>query len=121
MRTVRAAILLLTGMFLSGCFSDSTSSGEENVGPTDPTSGNGAPTTPPATTSFRPQFQPLSGIFPYPNDLYFSGSTDGTLNLPLNPFQPTASTINQLDGFSTTAYLSARFVGGAIDPAVPAA
>ena len=61
MRTVRAAILLLTGMFLSGCFSDSTSSGEENVGPTDPTSGNGAPTTPPATTSFRPQFQPLSG------------------------------------------------------------
>jgi pimeloyl-ACP methyl ester carboxylesterase len=117
MRTVRAAILLLTGMFLSGCFSDSTSSGEENVGPTDPTSGNGAPTTPPATTSFRPQFQPLSGIFPYPNDLYFSGSTDGTLNLPLNPFQPTASTINQLDGFSTTAYLSARFVGGAIDPA----
>ncbi len=119
MRTVRAAILLLTGMLLSGCFSDSTSEGEASIGPTDPTSGNGAPTTPPppTATAFRPQFQPLSGIFPYPNDLYFSGSTDGTLNLPINPFQPTASTINQLDGFSTTAYMSARFVAGAIDPA----
>ena len=119
MRTVRAAILLLTGMLLSGCFSDSTSEGEASIGPTDPTSGNGAPTTPPppTATAFRPQFQPLSGIFPYPNDLYFSGSTDGTLNLPINPFQPTASTINQLDGFSTTAYMSVRFVAGAIDAA----
>src|SRR5262245_56946908 len=121
MRTVRAAILLLTGMFLSGCFSDSTSSGEESVGPTNPTSGNGAPTTPPPNTSFRPQFQPLSGIFPYPNDLYFAGGAgsipDGTLNLPLNPFQPVAATLNQLDGFSTTSYMTARFVGGSIDPA----
>jgi pimeloyl-ACP methyl ester carboxylesterase len=102
---------------LSGCFSDSTSKGEASFGPTDPTSGNGAPATPSSATAFRPQFQPLSGVFPYPNDLYFSGSTDGTLNLPINPFQPTAATINQLDGFSTTAYMSARFVGGAIDPA----
>ena len=59
MRTVRAAILLLTGMLLSGCFSDSTSDGEASIGPTDPTSGNGAPTTPPSATGFRPQFQPL--------------------------------------------------------------
>ena len=85
MRTVRAAILLLTGMLLSGCFSDSTSDGEASIGPTDPTSGNGAPATPPERQGFRPQFQPLSGIFPYPNDLYFSGSTDGTLNLPAQP------------------------------------
>ena len=121
MRTVRAAILLLTGMLLSGCFSDSTSDGEASIGPTDPTSGNGAPTTPPSATAFRPQFQPLSGVFPYPNDLYFAGGAgtipDGTLNLPMNPFQPAAATLNQLDGFSTTAYMSARFVGGAIDAA----
>src|SRR5262245_35218997 len=123
MRTVRAAILLLTGLLLAGCFSDSTSNGESNIGPTDPTSGNGAPpppTTPPAT-GFRPQFQPLNGIFPYPNDLYFSGSTDGTLNLPANPFQPTASTISQLDGYSTTSYMSVRFAGGAIDATTLAA
>ena len=58
MRTVRAAILLLTGMLLSGCFSDSTSDGAASIGPTDPTSGNGAPTTSPSATGFRPQFSP---------------------------------------------------------------
>jgi hypothetical protein len=106
-------------LLLAGCFSDSASDGEDNIGPTDPTSGNGAPSTPPPgpATGFRAQFQPLNGIFPYPNDLYFSGSTDGTLNLPANPFQPTVATINALDGYSTTAYWSIRFAGGALDPA----
>jgi hypothetical protein len=103
MRTVRAAILCSFGLLLQGCFSDSTSTGDSSIGPTDPTSGNGAPTTPPATVGFKAQFQPLNGIFPYPNDLYFSGSTDLTLNLPANPFQPTVATINALDGYSTTA------------------
>ena len=119
MRTVGAAILCTCGLLLAGCFSDSASDGESNIGPTDPTSGNGAPTTPPPgpAIGFRAQFQPLNGIFPYPNDLYFSGSTDGTLNLPANPFQPTIATINALDGYSTTAYWSVRFAGGALDPA----
>ena len=119
MRTVGAAILCSFGLLLAGCFSDSASDGESNVGPTDPTSGNGAPATPPPgpAIGFRAQFQPLNGIFPYPNDLYFSGSTDGTLNLPANPFQPTVATINALDGFSTTAYWSIRFASGAIDAA----
>ena len=71
MRTVRAAILLLTGMLLSGCFSDSTSAGEASIGPTDPTSGNGAPPAAVAT-GFRALFVPLNGVLPYPNDLYFS-------------------------------------------------
>lgn len=117
MRTVRAAILCAIGLLLQGCFSDSTSDGEDNIGPTNPTSGNGAPVTPPAAVGFKAQFQPLNGIFPYPNDLYFSGSTDGTLNLPANPFQPTIATINALDGYSTTAYASVRFAGGSLDPA----
>jgi hypothetical protein len=116
---VGAAILCSFGLLLAGCFSDSASDGESNIGPTDPTSGNGAPTTPPPgpAIGFRAQFQPLNGIFPYPNDLYFSGSTDGTLNLPANPFQPTVATINALDGYSTTGYWSIRFASGAIDPA----
>lgn len=115
MRTVRPAILCSLGLLLAGCFADSTDG--PNLNPTDPTSGNGAPPAPPPNVGFKAQFQPLNGIFPYPNDLYFSGSTDGTLNLPANPFQPTVGTINALDGFSTTAYLSARFTGGAIDAA----
>ncbi len=117
MRTVRAAILCSIGLLVAGCFPNSSSDGEPSLNPTDTTSGNGAPTPPPPSAGFRAQFQPLNGIFPYPNDLYFSGSTDGTLNLPKNPFQPAATAINALDGFSTTAYWSVRFAGGALDPA----
>ena len=39
MRTVGAAILCSLGLLLAGCFSDSASDGEDNIGPTDPTSG----------------------------------------------------------------------------------
>lgn len=123
MRTVRAAILCSIGLLLQGCFSDSTSEGDSGIGPTDPTSGNGAPTNPPSSGAFRAQFLPFNGILPYPNDLYFVDSatgipsTDGTLSLPLNPLQPAAAAINTLDGFSTTAFWSIRFAGGALDPA----
>lgn len=117
MRIVRASILCLAGLALGGCFSDSSSDGGDNIGPTDPTSGNGAPpapTTPPVTT-FKASFQPGAGILPYPTDLYFSGTTDGTLNLPVTPFLPAANAINQLDGFSNNAQITARFANGAID------
>jgi len=124
MRTVRAAILLLTGMLLSGCFSDSTSEGEASIGPTDPTSGNGAPPAAVAT-GFRALFVPLNGVLPYPNDLYFSGTADATLNFPSTPFFPATvllpngtkqPVINALDGFSTQAPMKVRF-SSAIDPA----
>jgi len=54
-------------------------------------------------TAARALFAPLSGILPYPTDLYFSGTTDGTLNIPASPFLPNAAALNQLDGYSTTA------------------
>jgi pimeloyl-ACP methyl ester carboxylesterase len=62
-------------------------------------------------------FQPLQGILPYPTDLHFEGSTDGTLNIRTDD-QSTANreAINTLDGFSTTAVIRARF-GGPLDPA----
>ena len=55
-------------------------------------------------------------MLPYPTDLYFSGSTDGTLNSPVTPFLPNAATINALDGFSTVASSTVRF-SAPIDPA----
>ena len=58
---------------------------------------------------------PLSGVLPYPTDLYFSGSTDGTLNMPTTPFLPNAASVNALDGFSTVATATARF-SAPIDP-----
>ena len=108
MRIVRAAILGVTGLLLGGCFG--SGSDEPTLNPTDPTSGNGAPSTPPpANTAFRPLFQPSAGVLPYPIDLFFASSTDGTLNIPITSFNSTAAAINTLDGYSTVAPIRARF------------
>jgi pimeloyl-ACP methyl ester carboxylesterase len=106
---------LAAALFLGAC-----SGGHGTVGATDTASGNGNPAgaiavTPQASTAAL--FQPLQGILPYPTDLYFAGSTDGTLNIqPENALMPNQAAINALDGFSTTAPIRARF-GGALDPA----
>ena len=110
-----AAAALLAGLVLGGC----TGSTTDNIGPTDPTSGNGAPPAPPAGVgSFVPLFRPSSGVLPFPIDLYFSGSTDGTLNMPssLAALTPHFAALNALDGYSTTADTTLRF-SGAIDAA----
>ncbi len=47
-----------------------------------------------------------SGNIPYPNDILFSGSTDGTLNIPVDPASADAKVkeaLSSLDGFSTTS------------------
>jgi pimeloyl-ACP methyl ester carboxylesterase len=109
------AACLAAALFLSAC-----SSGHGSVGPTDTASGNGNPAgvTPPASQApTAALFQPLAGILPYPTDLYFAGSTDGTLNIqPANALMPNQAAINALDGFSTTAVIRARF-GGSVNPA----
>jgi dienelactone hydrolase len=119
MRTMRVLLAAAASFALSACFSDSTSSGNGGIGPTDPTSGNGAP---PPVTGFRALFRPSGGILPYPIDLYFSGSTDGTLNLPasISALTPNFAAVNALDGYSTTADITLRF-SGAINAATLAA
>jgi dienelactone hydrolase len=105
-------------LVLNGC-SGSSSNADAGIGPTDPTSGNGAP---PPNTQFRALFAPLGGILPYPTDLYFSGTTDGTLNIPASiaALTPNFTAVNALDGYSTTADITLRF-SGAIDAATLAA
>jgi pimeloyl-ACP methyl ester carboxylesterase len=113
-RLITAACVAAT-LFLGAC-----SGGYGTVGPTVTTSGNGnpagaTPLTPQASTAAL--FQPLQGILPYPTDLYFAGSTDGTLNIqPPNALMPNQAAVNSLDGFSTTAVIRARF-GGPLNPA----
>jgi hypothetical protein len=107
-----AVALLAAGFVLAGC----SGSGSDDIGPTDPTSGNGDPGGSTVVGEFHPNFAPLSGVLPYPTDLYFAGSTDGTLNSPVTPFLPNAATINALDGFSTNASATVRF-SAPIDPA----
>ena len=100
-----AVALLAAGFVLAGC----SGSGSDEIGPTDPTSGNGDPGGSSGVGEFHPSFAPLSGVLPFPTDLYFAGSTDGTLNSPVTPFLPNAATLNALDGFSTVASSTVRF------------
>ncbi len=61
-------------------------------------------------------------MLPFPIDLYFSGSTDGTLNLPASiaNFTPHHAALNSLDGWSTSSDITVNF-SAAIDPASLAA
>lgn len=56
---------------------------------------------------------------PFPNDLYFNGTTDGTVNIPGLPDPTNYSNplvaINALDGFSSTAPITEQF-SKALDP-----
>lgn len=114
-RIAAAAAALLAGLLVGGC----TGSNTDGIGPTNPQSGNNAPSGPaPGVGSFAAQFRPLSGVLPFPTDLYFSGTTDGTLNLPASiaAVTPNFAALNALDGYSTVAPASARF-SAAINPA----
>lgn len=66
---------------------------------------------------FYARFDPSNGVIPFPNDLLFNGTTDYTLNIPVtNPadYSDPKVALNTLDGFSTTAPITAEF-SSAID------
>ncbi len=125
-RQLIAAPVLLAAILLAGCSNSSSDGTGGTVGATNTASGNNNPNG--GTTPIRSDFRALyvapvtvngvtaTPILPYPTDLYFNGSTDGTLNLPANSLEPGGGAVNALDGFSTTASISVRF-SSAIDPA----
>ena len=103
MRIRNVAAVLATVMLMGGC-SDSATNDSQEVGPTDPTSGNGAPPPVAGVGAFKAFFDASSGLFPYPTDGYFNGSDDGTLNIPASlQLFPRRADMNALDGWSTTA------------------
>jgi pimeloyl-ACP methyl ester carboxylesterase len=113
--------LIATAVVSVTCFIGACSGGSGVVTGQDNTSslnGNPGGSTPPAQKAASTAlFQPEAGILPYPTDLYFAGSTDGTLNIqPANPLEPNQAAINALDGFSTTAPIRETFAG-ALNPA----
>ena len=69
-----AGVLLVWALLGAGCHDSSPPVTEEG---------------PPPETSFYPEFVPIAGTFPFPSDLLFAGSTDGTLNIPV-PYYLTA-------------------------------
>ncbi|WP_297442852.1 Ig-like domain-containing protein [Sulfurimonas sp.] len=59
-------------------------------------------------------FDSANGDIPYPNNILFAASTDGTLNIPYDPNASDASVksaLNTLDGFSTTSPITVSFNG----------
>jgi hypothetical protein len=67
-----------------------------------------------ARADFYAKFNPAAGEMPFPTNLLFNGSTDGTLNIPVanpaNLADPWVA-MNGLDGFSTVAPMTAYFSG----------
>ena len=60
----------------------------------------------------RADFDPSAGLIPFPSNLLFQGSSDGTLNIPLDPAAPAndpVRALNELDGFSTVNPIVATF------------
>ena len=68
------------------------------------------PGTAPAGTGFVAMYAPPVDNVPYPNDIYFNPTT-ARLNVPVKVTSPLANALNTLDGFSTTAVISAPFNG----------
>jgi len=91
----RVAALLVLIAPLAACVSGSSGTGDPN-----PNAG------------FQARFVPLGGVMPFPNDLYFNGSTTGTLNIP-GSATVTQNTpllaLNHLDGYGTQSDINIYF------------
>ncbi len=100
-------------LLLAGC-SGGSGVDSDGIGQTDTSSGSlpGGSTVPPSPTGLHPLFQVAQGLLPYPTDLYFSGSTDGTLNIsPANSLIPAQAALNSIDGYGVNTPIRARFSG----------
>src|SRR5437773_10305420 len=115
MKKLIAAGMVWVALLAGGCSSGGYGSvGTESLTGFNGNPGGSTPVTQPSSNTAL--FHPAAGILPYPTDLYFAGSTDGTLNIqPPNALWPNQPFVNALDGFSTNAVIREQF-GGALDP-----
>ena len=70
-------------------------------------------------TAFVAQLNLSDSVIPFPNDILFSGTADGTLNIPVDDptdYSDPQVALNALDGFSTIAPITTTF-SSAIDSA----
>ncbi len=104
-RGARLATVAILAAFVAGCESGS-STGPAPIEFTTalPASGEG----------FVAQYAPPVDVGPYPNDIY--NLPGQTLSIPVKLTRPLAEAVNTLDGFSTTAKITAPF-SDRLDPA----
>ena len=103
MRNFMTVAVIGTALLIAGCNS--------------PTGETGVVVEQDAREDFVAQYIPTAQnrkVMPYPNDIWLSGSTDGTLNVPgtLATYGAAGAnlpSVNQLDGFSTTAPITVPF------------
>jgi hypothetical protein len=97
-RNIHVLLTLGIAMLMTGCESGSSE------GPAPRTF---TPATPPAGGTFVALYAPPVHAVPYPNDIYRPPGQ--TVNVPVKITSPLAAALNTLDGFSTTAHISAPF------------
>jgi pimeloyl-ACP methyl ester carboxylesterase len=104
MKTSRLITALFAAMLITGCTSEPSEDLAESI----------VKVTPETAGDINPKalFDPSDGVIPFPNNLLFSGTKDGTLNIPVDDssdFSDPQVALNTLDGFSTTAPISSEF------------
>ncbi|NNJ97880.1 MAG: hypothetical protein HKP12_12060, partial [Gammaproteobacteria bacterium] len=102
-RILPLLIAALTTTLLSACDTDKPTTLQDSIVPAGAIS----------------DYNLAESILPFPNDLLFQGTTDGTINIPVADESDLADpqvAINGLDGFSTQAPISTGF-SMALDPA----
>ena len=104
-----ASISLWVLLLIAGCESG-TSSGPAPI--------NFTPAPDPSGQGFVALYSPPVDVGPYPNNIYnpVASGTGSTLNVPEKITSPLATALNTLDGFSTTATITAPF-NAPLDPA----
>ena len=103
---VALATVALAAVVAAGCDSGQSSEGPAPI--------VFVPPPPPAATGFVALYAPPVDVLPYPNDIY--NPTGTKLTVPVKVTSPLANALNTIDGFSTTAVISAPF-NAQIDPA----
>ena len=95
MKKLVLSLAIISALGLSGCGSETIEDVKKDVAE------NGTPVVAPA----RVVFDPAGGVLSVPNDLLFTGTQDGTLNLPVadaTDFSDPTVAMSALDGWSTS-------------------
>lgn len=95
MKKLVLSLAIISALGLSGCDSETIEDVKADVA----TSSTGV------VASARVVFDPSNGVLSVPNDLLFTGTEDGTLNLPVDDatdFSDPTVAMSALDGWSTT-------------------